>query len=143
MAHWALRLPSHHGRFWPFPPWNLRSPSLPRTDLGLPGPFLGIFCRHKFSSSFISLCTYDASHITLFTSHFTPYTPALHATTPASQAETLVRQEETPAGQEKTSASQEETLTGQQEAPANQAGLQPAKRLSSRLQLARKRLSQP
>ena len=143
MAHCALRLPSHHGRFWTFPPWSLRSPSLPRADLGRPGPFLGIFCRHKFSSSFISLCTYHASHITPCTSHFTPCTLALHATTPASQAETLVRQEETPAGQEETSASQEETLAGQEEAPANQAGLQPAGKISNRLQLARKRLSQP
>ena len=104
-----------------FPSLDSLLPSPPGASLGLPGPFLGIFCRHNISSSFISHCTYHASHITPCTSHFTPCTLALHATTPASQAETLVRQEETPAGQEETSASQEESLASQEEAPANQA----------------------
>ena len=85
-------------------PPGVSASKLSQTSLGLPGYFLGIVCRHNFSSSFISHCTYHPSHITTRTSHFTPCTLALHPTTPVSQAHAPARQEETPAIQEETPA---------------------------------------
>ncbi len=73
-------------------PPGVSASRLSQTCLSLQGSFLGIFCRHGFSSSFISHCTYHPSHITTRTSHVTPCTLALHPTTSVSQGHAPARQ---------------------------------------------------